>query len=99
MEIMMRGKDVFSSSGKTRAKVEKEFLEEMDRLRQKVSKYRDRDYRDALLQRIDRDIESFGKVSFVNVTEMAEHATATIRFVSSWVSYLHPKSIRKQQMS
>jgi len=95
----MRGKGVFSSSGKTRAKVEKEFLEEMDRLRQKVSKYRDRDYRDALLQLIDRQIESFGQVSFVNVTEMAERATATIGFVSSWASYLHPRSIRKRQLS
>ena len=95
----MRGKGVFSSSGKTRAKVKREFLEEMDRLRQKVSKYKDRDYRDALLQRIDRDIESFGQGSFVNVTEMAERATATIDFISSWVSYLHPKSIRKRQLS
>ena len=95
----MRGKGVFSGSGKTRAKVEKEFLGEMDRLRQKVSKYRDRDYRDALLQLIDRQIESFGQVSFVNVTEMAERATATIDFVSSWVSDLDPKSIRKRQLS
>ena len=95
----MRGKGGFSSSRKTRAKVEKEFLGEMDRLRQKVSKYRDRDYRDALLQLIDRQIESFGQVSFVNVTEMAERATATIDFVSSWVSDLDPKSIRKRQLS
>ena len=95
----MRGKGVFSSSGKTRAKIKRKFLEEMDRLRQKVSKYKDRDYRDALLQLIDRQIESFGQVSFVNVTEMAERATATIDFISSWVSYLHPKSIRKRQLS